>query len=324
MFVLKRTVLFAGDEMKRMVTSVGLLLAMVVAVAPLPAWAQTIQYYHTDAIGNVRVVTNSAGAVIERHDYLPFGEECMTGPCAANPGVGGGQPKKFTGKERDAETGLDYFGARYLNSSTGRFSTVDPALNTELAIKDPQRWNRYSYVSNKPLGLIDPDGREQAVIIGGKTYGVGVDGMSAGNTTGKNEAFVVLTGATLLAAGGPTIAAILSEAYYAVGAALVPTGGMVKTLVDQGVVREAMRGAELQTSQAGVSLPMVQDYVDRLVGGEVPPPIKVDGTMIVDGVHRYVAGRIVGQEPAQIPWTAPDGRTPVDWAQIVIDAADWR
>ena len=91
---------------------------------------------------------------------LPFGEECTTGPCAANPGVASGQPRKFTGKERDAETGLDYFGARYYGSKIGRFTTVDPVYNWRENLLDPQRWNRYAYGRNNPLRYVDPDGRE--------------------------------------------------------------------------------------------------------------------------------------------------------------------
>src|SRR5262249_14254610 len=103
--------------------------AVLVAVSLLgratPAAAQLVEYYHTDAVGNVRAVTDDKGSVIERHDYLPFGEECTTGPCASNPGLQAGQPRKFTGKERDSETGLDYFGARYYGSKSGRFTSVD-------------------------------------------------------------------------------------------------------------------------------------------------------------------------------------------------------
>ena len=54
----------------------------------------------------------------------------------------GGQPKHFTGKERDAETGLDYFGARYYGSKIGRFTTVDPVYTWQENLVDPQRWNR--------------------------------------------------------------------------------------------------------------------------------------------------------------------------------------
>jgi RHS repeat-associated protein len=60
--------------------------------------------------------------------------------------------RQFAAKERDG-TGLDYFGARYCASQTGRFSTVDPVVPIEDALLDPQRWNRYTYVM-KRLGNI--------------------------------------------------------------------------------------------------------------------------------------------------------------------------
>ena len=55
------------------------------------------------------------------------------------------------------ETGLDYFGARYYASTQGRFTSTDPLLSSG-SVEDPQSWNRYSYVLNNPLRLIDPDG----------------------------------------------------------------------------------------------------------------------------------------------------------------------
>ena len=125
-----------------------------------PVSAQIVEYYHLDGLGNVRAITDAAGNVTERHDYLPFGEECTTGPCATNPGVGAGQPRKFTGKERDQETGLDYFGARYYGSKIGRFATVDPTMTIQENLLDPQRWNRYAYGRNNPLRFVDPDGRD--------------------------------------------------------------------------------------------------------------------------------------------------------------------
>jgi RHS repeat-associated protein len=121
--------------------------------------AQVVEYYHVDAVGSVRALTSQAGQVIERHDYLPFGEECATGPCASNPGFNAGQPRKYTGKERDKETGLDYFGARYYGSKVGRFTTVDPVQTIQENLVDPQRWNRYAYARNNPLRYVDPDGK---------------------------------------------------------------------------------------------------------------------------------------------------------------------
>jgi RHS repeat-associated protein len=61
----------------------------------------------------------------------------------------------------DAATDVarSYVGARYYASRTGRFTTVDPVLPIEDALLDPQRWNRYTYVMNRPGVLTDPDGR---------------------------------------------------------------------------------------------------------------------------------------------------------------------
>ncbi|HQZ15390.1 MAG TPA: RHS repeat-associated core domain-containing protein [Vicinamibacteria bacterium] len=127
------------------------------------AWAQgqVVEYYHLDALGTVRAVTEGSGTVLERHDYLPFGEElCPSGGtyvvCGTAPV---GQSKRFTGKERDTETGLDYFGARYYGAKTGRFTTIDPVFTWQENLEDPQRWNRYAYGRNNPLKYADPDGR---------------------------------------------------------------------------------------------------------------------------------------------------------------------
>ena len=67
---------------------------------------------------------------------------------------------RYTGKERDAESGLDYFGARYYSSSMGRFSSPDP---TGLYFADPtkpQSFNLYNYVLNNPLVNVDPNGMD--------------------------------------------------------------------------------------------------------------------------------------------------------------------
>jgi len=58
----------------------------------------------------------------------------------------------FTGKERDAESGLDNFGKRYHASTMGRFMTPDPIMIMKQKLTDPQQWNMYSYSRNNPLG----------------------------------------------------------------------------------------------------------------------------------------------------------------------------
>jgi RHS repeat-associated protein len=133
------------------------LAALVTLFGALPVAAQTeeVVYYHTDAIGSVRMTTGPTGAVLERYDFLPFGEVWDT-PAP--------EERQFAAKENDAETGLDYFGARYLRAQSGRFTSVDPYLDHALALADPQRWNRYSYALNNPLKFIDPDGRNPMLL----------------------------------------------------------------------------------------------------------------------------------------------------------------
>ena len=70
----------------------------------------------------------------------------------------------LTQKERDNETGLDYFGARYYASTQGRFTGADPISLGIDRLFDPQRFNRYAYVRNNPLAFTDPDGRD--IVLG--------------------------------------------------------------------------------------------------------------------------------------------------------------
>jgi RHS repeat-associated protein len=98
-------------------------------------------------------------AGVKRHDYLPFGEELFAGTGGRTPTMGysaaDGERQKFTEKERDNETGLDYFGARYYGNTQGRFISSDPLLNSGRP-DAPDSWNRYSYTRNNPLVRIDP------------------------------------------------------------------------------------------------------------------------------------------------------------------------
>jgi len=85
-----------------------------------------------------------------------------------------------------------------------------------------------------------------------------------------------------------------------------------------------MKDAPLSSQQAGgVSLPRVQQYVDKLLAGEVPPAIKVDGSMIVDGNHRYIAGQILGQDTPVIQWLGGRPGSAVPWSDIPISPEAW-
>ena len=103
-------------------------------------------------------------ATMSRHDYLPFGEELFVGTggrtAAQGYSASDGVRQKFTQKERDNETGLDYFLTRYYSSAQGRFSSYDPIFVTAKRIIDPQRLNLYAYGRNNPLKYIDGDGMD--------------------------------------------------------------------------------------------------------------------------------------------------------------------
>jgi len=99
------------------------------------------------------VVTSATGAIEKSSVYYPFGCEIpITGASVVN-------TYKFTGKERDVESGLDDFGARFDSSNLGRFLTPDLVLRSTHS-RNPQSWNRYSYTYNNPLILVDPTGEE--------------------------------------------------------------------------------------------------------------------------------------------------------------------
>src|SRR4029077_21254691 len=70
---------------------------------------------------------------------------------------------KYTAKERDAETGLDFFGTRYFSRAQGRFTSPDDPL-ADQDPGDPQSWDLYGYVRNNPLRFTDPTG--QACVVG--------------------------------------------------------------------------------------------------------------------------------------------------------------
>jgi len=130
-----------------------------------------VNYYFSDHLGSSRVVTNSAGTILDDCDFTPFGQERCVSSSSGN-------TYKFTGKERDpiAEGGKDYFPARYYVNGFGRwlspdeytggptsaYGPPDPAPPGALPYADitnPQSLNKYAYVYNNPLRYVDPTGR---------------------------------------------------------------------------------------------------------------------------------------------------------------------
>jgi RHS repeat-associated protein len=116
-------------------------------------------YYFSDNLKTASVVTDSAGTIKAESDYYSWGGELQFVNNDSN-------DYKFTGKKRDTETGLDYFGARYYSNGLGRFITPDWAGKATAVpysdFADPQSLNLYSYVRNVPTTKFDLDGHDFA------------------------------------------------------------------------------------------------------------------------------------------------------------------
>ncbi|HKP37908.1 MAG TPA: RHS repeat-associated core domain-containing protein [Pyrinomonadaceae bacterium] len=163
----------------------------VARICEVEAWtvgsgsSANVHWLVTDQLGTPRMVFDRTGSLagVSRHDYLPFGEGLYAGTGGRTTAQGysasDGVRQKFTSKEKDNETGLDYFEARYYASTQGRFTSRDPyniLLETQFAtdakkaqsqfvtyLSDPQRWARYTYALNNPLLYTDPSGEDVTI-----------------------------------------------------------------------------------------------------------------------------------------------------------------
>ncbi|WP_235577360.1 hypothetical protein [Pseudomonas aeruginosa] len=130
------------------------------------------------------------------------------------------------------------------------------------------------------------------------------------------------------AAWGASLAAAMAGAILGGAKA---TGAAGKPLVSKGsevtpeVIQKALQGDPAISAQGAVSLPAVQRYVDRLLKGDVAPAIKMDGNVIVDGNHRYIAAKILGRNPDVTPGALPPNKVgqtkPV--SELKVDQVDW-
>ena len=130
-----------------------------------------LYFCYTDPGGTIMAMTNTSAGIVWKADYKPFGEEqSVSGTIENN--------DKFTGKEKDKETGLYYFGARYMRPEIGRFLAIDPlgpvnsqtSKANERSLLTPQRLNRYAYSLNNPYRYVDPDGRYERDVHYNLTY----------------------------------------------------------------------------------------------------------------------------------------------------------
>ncbi|WP_255824450.1 RHS repeat domain-containing protein [Treponema putidum] len=149
-------------------------------------------YYHADHLQSAQFITNAKGEQYEHIEYTPYGELWIE---ETAPGIDK-LPFRFTGKELDEETGLYYYGARYLDPKYSRWLSGDPALNDYIPkapIDDEAKKHNenlpgmggvfnvvnlhvYHYAGNNPVKYVDPDGEFMLLVGGIGTYGGGTGG----------------------------------------------------------------------------------------------------------------------------------------------------
>jgi len=162
-------------------------------------------YYHSDHLGSAQLITDYKGREYERFEYTPYGELWVEKASAASTLD---VPYRFTGKERDKETGLYYYGARYLDPRDSRWLSVDPAMGEyipQAPVNDEARkhnqnlpgmggvfntvnFHVYHYAGNNPVKYTDPDGREEKIPV----ILIGAQGTKAHNTAyGRVAQFIM-------------------------------------------------------------------------------------------------------------------------------------
>lgn len=144
------------------VALVWLAVAAVPAVfaGPNPQAEPAIIFYHPDHLGSTNVVTDEEGALLSETVYYPYGaprHEHAATPQPFDPNY------RFSDRERDDESGLQYFGARFHLASIGRFMSFDNwAQNVDVT-------GAYAYARNNPLRYVDPHGTDPVPTKDGET-----------------------------------------------------------------------------------------------------------------------------------------------------------
>jgi RHS repeat-associated protein len=115
--------------------------------------AGSIYYFFSDHLGTARVMTSATGVTQQESTYYPFGSEQRAITSTVD------NRYRFTGLERDAETGLDHTQFRKYSPLQARWLSPDPVCSN---CYDPQLLNRYTYVRNNPVNLFDRNGRDPA------------------------------------------------------------------------------------------------------------------------------------------------------------------
>lgn len=310
-------------------------------------------YVNVDSLGSTRMVTDQSGDCQALLDYTPFGQ--LIPSTSSNPRGGTCYPgtpppprQQFTSKERDPESGLDYFLARYYSSPQGRFTSPDVPLYAQSA-SDPQSWNLYAYSRNSPLINVDPDGRDCVTTRNQTAESVEV-GIAPGRCQPNEGADVPgIINTSSLAYNGNTI----SYSYTPDNPAAMYTGGTIE-LGQLGGGDELSDFAKGALGQAGVWSSNGQVFRDALAealpymgmalgmveggepGGEAPSVNWNAQEKHFEGHNSYTPGRSTltadprelagragtGQPVNSVPTGQPGYRERVDFGKVIGNYVD--
>jgi RHS repeat-associated protein len=254
-----------------------------------------LHFQLTDPLGTRRVQTNSVGEAELDCQSLPFGDQlsCFPDPNAPDDAqdedsTGSLTGIHFTGKERDAESGLDYFGARYYGSNMGRFLSpdwsADPVPVPYANLSDPQSLNLYSYARNNPLIRIDKDGHcwswlqgacnafEQAYHGLFTDYGFKTNAQVS-QVNEQNRQWLIRNNVVTPDKNGNTIDWNKASGSQVRGAYSAAAGAMILRLIHG---PETISGAAMDS----VRKMSTEDIIESLKNGDQPGIIKPDGTVM--------------------------------------------
>ena len=260
-----------------------------------------LKYIYPDHLGSATRLADTNGRQAKAIWYMPFGGTTREqGDAKAR--------YRFTGKEKD-DSGLYYYGARYYDDSVGRFLAADSILPD---VFDPQLLNRFAYVRNNPIKLVDPDGHIPLLAIPllatAPQWGPVVAALAAGVASAVVGA--IAADRIHSAAGGDPwtvnqagYAVRVSELHVNTGSAISPSEIRVSNAdIERALAR--LQNTKFQPIEATVDRDAIESKVQALASGESLQPVQIDATeaskrngnvVVMNGHHTMIAHEIVNE-----------------------------
>jgi len=156
--------------------------SLLLGTGGLATAKETVTYIHSDISGSPLAATDAAGNVLWKESYFAYGQKTEWQPESE------AQTQWFHGKEQDADTTMQYFGARYYDPGIGRFLGIDPV---DYQDGNLHSFNRYAYGNNNPVRFKDPDGAYAEVALEALSLAIGLDSLGKNYAAGNYGAAAV-------------------------------------------------------------------------------------------------------------------------------------